>query len=193
MAKPKKYAALVGQLAKRIPEGDRKALVDAAISEIQSATERHDDTFADVSRDIEALFKRLYGVALRASANKHTTTGYASAYVEMRDIADIVNAWQKSLGVLLEAYETLLLGKLEDENVESIRVNGRSISTSPRPYSQIKDAEAYRQWCIEQGLERKMQLPWATTNALVSQMLLQGEDTPPGIEVFIDTQVSLRS
>ncbi len=41
------------------------------------------------------------------------------------------------------------------------------------------------------GLERKLALPWGTTNALAKEMLLHGEAEPPGVSVWAKTTVRL--
>lgn len=71
------------------------------------------------------------------------------------------------------ATETML--KLQD---------GTKLQVLPEPYGQVKDKEAFRQWCIANGYERQMHLWPSTMNSICKERLVEGEALPEGCEVF---------
>jgi len=48
-------------------------------------------------------------------------------------------------------------------------------------------------WCVAEGLERQMSLPWQTTNSLTKARLLEGEPEPDGVTCYAKTKVRLGS
>jgi hypothetical protein len=60
------------------------------------------------------------------------------------------------------------------------------------PYASVKNPVAFRKWVREQpGLEQRMTLPWTTTNSITKEMLLDGDEPPPGVEVFVKQKTRL--
>lgn len=202
-AKPKrakggKYAAFVNDLP-RYPgdDPDRRAVVESvkqSILEPLKDDEMPGDS-AEVYRlldDMHESIDRLIYVERRATAGKPWASEFARLYAELRMIRDHIEGWDKSIGLLLEAYLALMTEQMEVEGITSMKLaNGQPVSTYLEPYAQVQDKEAFRQWCIEQGLERQMALPWQTTNSLTKQMLLSGEAEPPGVTVYAKTKVRL--
>ena len=83
---------------------------------------------------------------------------------------------------------------MDTEEISSIKLDsGRSISTWMEPYPQVTDAEAFRLWCIENGLERSLRLWPSTTASLVKQRLMDGKPEPPGITIYAKSVVRLGS
>lgn len=109
----------------------------------------------------------------------------AKMYVAAREEYAQVDKLLKAIGVKLEATEQLLVQTMEAEDVSSLKLDtGRSISTWIEPYPQVTDQEAFRQWCVENGLERSLRLWPATTTSLVKQRLMDGKPEPPGITIY---------
>lgn len=61
---------------------------------------------------------------------------------------------------------------------------GETIRVQSEPYGQVKDKEAFRLWCIDNGYEKSLQLWPATMNAIAKERCVNGEPNPDGVEVF---------
>lgn len=103
---------------------------------------------------------------------------------ELEDALKIVN-------FELEALADLLVNAYEAEGMDSIRMTdtGKAVRTQQEPHIVVEDEEAWRQWCVENGMERKLMLWPATRDSLVKDMLLQGSEDPPGIKTYSRTKV----
>ncbi len=195
--RPGKYAHVVHKLP-LFPgdDPDRKALLEE-LKLIIVAPPAPDDVVGNVTdliTEIEARVKALLAVERRAAAGKLWASEYARLYAELRMIRDKMGSWDASVGLLLEAYQELMTAQMEAEGMEQLRLStGQPVSTYLEPYCQIVDKEEHRQWCMAEGLERQMVLPWSTSNSLAKQRLLAGEAEPPGTKMFAKTKVRLGS
>lgn len=92
----------------------------------------------------------------------------------------------------LEATSQLMFDQYENEGVTTLTVDGRAIACRLVPYASVQDKEAFRQWCMTNpDLARKLSLPWQTTNKLAGDMLVAGEELPPGVTVFAKQRFTL--
>lgn len=196
MAKrPGKYAHVVNTLPK-FPGDDpeRRELIERVKAEIL-APPNEDDPSVDIRPtidNIERYIKIVMQAEKRAAAGKPYASEFARVYAELRMIRDRIGSWDSSVGLLIEAYQELMTEQLEVEGTTSLTLaSGQTVSTFLEPYSQVFDKEVYRLWCIEEGLDRQMSLPWPTTNSLTKARLLAGEPEPPGVKLFVKTQVRL--
>ena len=98
-----------------------------------------------------------------------------------------------AITVRLVALEQYLVDAFEHAGVTGIKLDtGESISTQIKPWTRVEDKRAFRQWCVENGYEDALALPWQTTNSLVSDRLVEGLPEPDGIETFKQTTVVVR-
>jgi hypothetical protein len=67
--------------------------------------------------------------------------------------------------------------------------DGSNVRVQKEPYASVFDYDANRKWAIEQGLERKLMLPWGTINSITKDRLKAGENEPPGVKAFTKTKV----
>jgi len=199
MAKrPGKYAHVVNTLPK-FPGDDpeRRELIERVKAEIIAPPNEEDLHIQDVRvtvENLEKMLKVIISAEKRAAAGKLYASEFARIYAELRWLRDRIGTWDDSVGLLLEAYQVLMAEQMENEGISSLTLsNGQPVSTYLEPYAQIVDKEAHRLWAVDQGLERQMVLPWATSNSLAKQMLLAGEPEPPGIKIFAKTKVRLGS
>jgi hypothetical protein len=119
-------------------------------------------------------------------------TWLAKEYAGLRDEKEQAEAVVKDVNLRLEAVSQLLFDQFEVEGVSSLVVDGRSVAARLVPYASIEDHEAFRQWCLtDADLARKMALPWATTNKIASDLLLAGEELPPGVTIFAKQRFTL--
>lgn len=114
-------------------------------------------------------------------------TALASLYAKVRAVVDEKEEEAKVLRTQLEAVAQLLIDVYEGEGISSLNVLGvGSIRTQPSLHTQIKDKKLFHDWCLEQGLQESMSLPWMTANSIVKERLLNGEETP-GADVYFKT------
>lgn len=116
----------------------------------------------------------------------------AAHFVDLRKEKDIIEAHLSDCNLQIEAVSQLLGEQFEDEGLSTLKLKtGAAISIYMEPYAQVVDREAFRQWCIREGLETQLQLPWQTTNSLAKQRLLEGEPEPAGVAVFSKQRIRL--
>ncbi len=115
------------------------------------------------------------------------------AYINFRKVRDAEKDKLSAANLSLEAAAQLLIEQFEVEGVESKKLDtGEAVSIHPEPYPAITDAEVFRLWCVEQGLERSMKLSWQSTSAIVKERLLAGDPEPPGVAAYVKQKLSFR-
>jgi hypothetical protein len=195
--KPGKYASVINDLPK-LPavEPDRREVVQAIKDEILREPQP-DDPYGNLSDCIHAANQRVeeaLRLLKRAAAGNRRATEFARAYAQVRAVKDQMDVWWKEVNLLLEAYQWLMVDQMEVEGVTSMRLaTGQPVSTYLEPYATVTDKEAFRLWCLAQGLETRMHLHPGATNSLVKDMLLAGDPNPPGVSVWAKTKVRLGS
>ena len=196
MAKKGKYAAVLPKLPKfPLVEPERRDVVEAVKQEILAADEFQVELSLDALLD---QFSSILGIVVRrqkgVTGGRQHASEFAKAYAELRKINDILDFWKSSIGLLIEAYTALMVEQFEIEGISGVKLeNGQPVNTYSEPYAQVTDKEAFRLWCIKQGLETQLALPWQTTNALTKARLLEGESEPDGVTCFSKTKVRLGS
>lgn len=194
-----KYAAITDKLPKLpLVALDRQEIVTAVQQQILSKDPVTLNTDAATIQliidDLDEQFKHLAEIVIRMTGGKRWASEFAYAYAQLRDIQDRLEVWAKDLNLIAEAYTALMADQLENEGLSSVRLkSGRLVSTWPEPYTKVEDRDLYRNWCVNQGLMRQLQLPWPTTNALVKKMLQDGLPEPPGTSVWSKTVIRLGS
>jgi len=203
-AKPKKYAAVCANLPKLGLDPERQTVINAVTEEIVACKRQPevpiDVPFFDEEEElVESLvIAKAHAVKalqlIKESIGMGAASSYAHAFAQARDLRDLFDAWSSDANLLVEALQQLMLGKMSEEGIEALKLEGgRSISTYPEPSATVINKEAFRLWCIQSGLSSQMVLPWQTTNALVKDRLMAGEAEPPGIAVSSRTVVKLSS
>jgi hypothetical protein len=131
--------------------------------------------------------------AKRAELGVLTAVQAATGYRAARDVKDELAAKLEDAQVIVKAYEEILQETYEMEGVTSLKLaDGSTVSTFVEPYASVKNPLAFRKWVQEQpGLEQRMTLPWTTTNSITKEMLLDGDEPPPGVEVFVKSKTRL--
>ena len=125
--------------------------------------------------------------------DKPSESDLAKKILLIRQEKDRIKELLSAINIKLGAYEQLIADKFEDAGITQVRLEtGETIRTQMKPYARVTDRSAFREWCIGNGLEEALVLPWQTTNALVSDRLVDGLDEPDGIDTFKQTTVILR-
>jgi len=194
-----KYSHVINTLPRLgMVEPERRDLVDAVKAEILAPATEDENLPRDLDLDralgmIEGHIRELLRLVKRSTAGRPWAAEFARAYADCRGVTARLGEWGSSLNLLLEAFQQLMVDQMEVEGVASMKIAGHSVSTYLEPYAQVTDKEAFRVWCVAEGLERQMSLPWQTTNALTKARLLEGEPEPDGVTCYAKTKVRLGS
>lgn len=124
----------------------------------------------------------------------HTPVELAERYRQLRTQKREFDELASALQVQIDAVSQVLADVYEHQGISSLKlVDGSSVSVQEEPYARVTDKEAFRLWCVANGLERSLVLPWQTANGLVKERLLEGEPEPDGVEAFAVRRLVLRS
>lgn len=114
----------------------------------------------------------------------------AATYGELRREADELARQLSDVKLRMTAAMLLMIDQFECEDTTGLTLaSGDKVRWQPEPHLIVTDKEQFRQWCLTQGLERDMVLPWGKANRLVKDMLVAGEAAPPGAEAFMRPKV----
>jgi hypothetical protein len=140
---------------------------------------------ANQQERVDAL-KKLF----RVDPELSDTASYARLYEDARQRKQAAEALLKSIEDEIEAVTQLLADRFDNEGLGSIKLeNGTNISIWHEPYAQVEDKERFRQWCLRNGLERSLALPWQTMNSLTKERLLLGDPEPDGVTCFSKVKI----
>lgn len=114
------------------------------------------------------------------------------AYVSLRAEKSEHEETLSTINLLLEAYKQLIADTYEEKRISSMKLRtGSSVRIQLEPKAVVEDRDVFREWCIANGLERSLALPWQTANSLTKEKLLGGEPEPDGIHAYIYTKIVL--
>jgi hypothetical protein len=140
------------------------------------------------------------GLKRRTQGNKRAPD-YVAAYLHARDVAARVGVITADIAMILEAYSRLAYDSMEGEQLANCRLaDGRGVTTTLEPYTQIIDKQEFRNWVeerdengnyVRQWLVDSLQVPWPRVNSLAKEMLMEGEDPPPGTKLWSKPKVRL--
>lgn len=132
---------------------------------------------------INAAIKDLTALLTHASGGKYRASDLARAWRDLRRVKDIMEDAESGLNLRLAAFQELLDAQFEEEDIEGIPLgDGDKVTMTKEPHLKVVDRDQFREWCMENGYERELNLQWQTGNSIVKKMLLKGEKLPPGTE-----------
>jgi len=188
-----KYASIIDNL-KKLPVIDPKQQdkVDARKREILKSLYQLDELQADaitqigsLMRTVNTALEQVNMLLVAGPAGRQHGSVLARYYAETREVLDAIDAQESNLNVTLEAFEQMIVEQYEAEGTTSIRLTeGGTVRVQTEPKAVVEDRDAFRDWCIRNGLERSLQLAWQTTNALTKERLLKGEPEPTGVKAY---------
>lgn len=129
-------------------------------------------------------------VAAETWANKPLAE-IAAAYDAAREEKEALDEELSRKNVTLEALKRVLVGALENAQLTQIRTARYSFSTSVEPYPTVKNKPALREWAGE-NMSDSLAIPWQTLKSVVKNALENGEEVPPGVEIFVATNLTRR-
>ena len=182
MAK-KKYSEFYGVLPPKDPFEDKPGMRER----IEAAKERymavcaacslmHADTATKYDHDFLGLSIAAFGRFIRTE----------------KDVKEKLEAEVSEHEVEIAALSELIFPDMIAQRVENIRVEGAG-TLYPRfdPMVTVRDKEVFRKWCIENGFEEQLALPWSTANAVAKERLEAGKEEMPGTELYLKTSAVL--
>lgn len=199
MPRTGKYAAVIDKLPKYV--GDDPGYEAKVFATTQVIQEKQPDDYQPMSREeveealvqIRSMVTFLNEQLLHVTKGKEHGVEYAKAYRLMRLVDDAINEAQSEVNLIKAAYEKLIDKYYEVEGVTSLRLDtGESVSVQYEPHLKVTNPNVFRKWCIEAGLEEKLQLPWQSGNSLAKERLLEGLPEPDGTELRSKPKFVLR-
>lgn len=114
----------------------------------------------------------------------------AATYAALRREAEEKARELADVKLRLTTVMLLMIDQLDVESEKGLTLkSGDKVRVDPTPHLVVTDKEQFRLWCLKEGLERSMTLPWGTANKLAKEMLVAGEPEPPGTECFMRPKV----
>src|SRR6185436_2421381 len=107
----------------------------------------------------------------------------AQTYADLRREAEEKAAALSDVKLRLAAVMLLMIDQFEAEDVRGMTLSNRDkVRWQPEPHLVVTDKEKFRLWCVQNGFDHDMVLPWGKANKLAKDMLVAGENEPPGTE-----------
>jgi len=198
---PSKFDSVTGNLPKWVDDTPgQQDKVNALVLQIMAGPEADGVTLPfNLSAEIEervlsirAEIELLNKVLIHASGGKFSSAALARAYRDVRKVKDEMEKAEKFTNLLIKAYEQLFANQAEADGIEAVPLtDGDRIGVLYEPHAKVVDRDAFREWCIENGYERELNLAWGTTNNLAKDATMKGKKIP-GIEVSAKPKFSWR-
>ncbi len=114
---------------------------------------------------------------------------------------DGLESLRKEAGKKVEALEQMLAESCDRDDPgwgmygagpTTVRLpDGGKVAVQYEPSGKVEDKERFRLWCIANGYEQSLQLWPSTMNAIAKEKILNGEEAPDGVKVYVKTKVVL--
>lgn len=146
-----KYAAVLGRLPALGIDPSRREAVTTAQEQIKAPwiEGAEDKTPRQIMQVLDSFIHELVVLKKHQTAGKPYAAEYARAYAECRAIRDRIAEWDTAFGLLVEAYQWLMIEQMTVEGVTSLTLaNGQPIHTHEEPQAKVDDSEAFRRWCL---------------------------------------------
>lgn len=188
--KPGKYDAVIGDL-EPVPVDDQRYQ--------EKVNEYKDIIKAKAVHTAESLAQEYR--ELRNGTGNPIDADFTNTLIELLG-DDGISDLAKECNKRMAAYEQLLAESHDHDEPgwgmygasdHTVKLpDGASVSIQREPTGKVVDKEAFRQWCIANGLETSLQLWPSTANSIVKDRCVNGMPAPDGIKVFALTKTVLR-
>lgn len=189
MAKSRsKYANIIDKLPRSFgTEPDYQQKVNATKTRILG--ESAEQTFYDTptiekwSGEIHTELLELEKILVTAIGGTRYGSDFTRMYRDLRSIKDMLEGHVSNINLLIEAFSQLIANQFEAEGTSSLTLDdtGDNVRVQLEPQAKVTDRDTFREWCIKEGLERSLMLPWQTTNKITKDRLLAGDSEPDGV------------
>jgi len=197
-----KYSAYIDKLPRHLgTEPAYQDRVNAVRQQIVQSGQEDNLTAEQIDRmtsleldRIKHAFKQINEVFMNAVGDRKTyASQFAVVYRYIRKVKDELEAHESNINLIGEAYNQLLVDQFENEGLTSLTLDedGSSVRVQYEPYAQVEDRDRFREWCMNNGLENQLALPWQTANSLCKARLVEGEPEPDGVKIWSKTKTVL--
>lgn len=113
-------------------------------------------------------------------------------YQALRKRKDELAEEEKRLNLEIEAVSQLVLAKFEADDLTKASIEGiGTLSCKDEPYAGVEDKEKLMAWILN-GHAELLMVSWQQLNSQVKEALIEGEELPPGVKVFMKSSLTLR-
>lgn len=107
-------------------------------------------------------------------------------YALLRAEEEAAEEARKKVSLKLHAVTQLMVESFEKRKMTNLALDRvGSVSTMIVPHAHVRDKEVYRKWCIKKKYGPEMHLLWNKTNQISKELLLEGQEPPPGVDVYL--------
>lgn len=94
----------------------------------------------------------------------------------------------------IEAASQTLLDRMGAENLHSFKTDeGLTVYESVEPYASVTDKSELNAWLRENGFAEALTIHHKTLTGIVKERLVNGENAPPGVAVYVKSEARVRS
>jgi hypothetical protein len=162
-------------------------IYDAVIKERQLEriwpTDGHEKRRMQVDAEVQRIQDEdpmVYNIA------SHAATRYTKVRIARAKLKKLL----KAIDLELEAMTRIVVETYESQGAKSIKLdNGVTIRIQSEPTAKALDHDLIRAWAIGDGLERSLQLPYPTMNALTKVRCKEGKPAIPGTKMGFRTKI----
>jgi len=130
---------------------------------------------------------------LSAKGLSPTASNLGLILVQARQQKDALEDLVKAQNLVIEAMNQELVDLLESLDFTSLKLgSGVSISIKDDVYCSVRDKHAFHAWIREQGLEDLFSVHYQTMSSMVKEALLEGKETPPGVDPYFKQSIMVR-
>lgn len=201
--KPGKFAAVLGGLQKVEPSDlEYQDKVNIEKDRLRSGQAASDAEQEHTRILTESLMDWAECWTVNGAPSSHTPESLAKLYIKLRTELDELEAVRYDRQVRLNAIEQMLINSHEANQPgwglygsaeHTVKLaSGACIDVLAEPDAKVIDKEAFRLWCIQNGLEGKLQLWPSTMAAIASERLLAGMAPPDGVDVKVRSKIKYR-
>lgn len=122
-----------------------------------------------------------------------TLSQLGAIFVELRSKKRDLEADVKYLNLRMEALSQVLLARFEDDGITSFKTPSEvTLFIRDEPYASIEDRAQIFAWIKKYKHVELLGIQWQTLNALMKEYLLAGKKIPPGVKLFLKSNISAR-
>jgi uncharacterized protein YaaN involved in tellurite resistance len=129
---------------------------------------------------------------LKPELTKKSNTELSKHYSDLKDLKEDLEAKIKKLNTEIEACSQILVDRLDEDGIQSFKTDTGTFFIKDEPYSTVSDKQAFFKWVKDQGLEDLFTVHYQTMSGMVKERLLNGEELPPGISVYMKSSINRR-
>jgi hypothetical protein len=146
-----------------------------------------------VESSLEAIaeeVKTICELITQAPSGRRHASVFGRYWLLLRKVEDSIEEQLKNVRLLLYAVDQLGVEQFVAEGTDSMRFDELGyVRTAPEVVTKVLDRDRFRDWCMEAGLFRELNLHHGTTNSLTKARLIDGLPEPDGVQAFFNNKL----